>query len=50
MGPGYSPVGWRTTNPLNSPPPRAQRVPLSASATVSKRQPATSIQMWPALA
>jgi methionine sulfoxide reductase heme-binding subunit len=48
--PGYSPAGWRTTKPENSPPPRAQRVPLSASATVSKRQPATSIHTWPALA
>ena len=47
---GYSPAGWRTTKPENSPPPRAQRVPLSASATVSKRQPATSIHTWPALA
>lgn len=46
----YRPGGWRTTKPENSPPPRAHRVPLSASATVSKRQPATSIQMWPALA
>jgi hypothetical protein len=46
----YSPAGWRTTKPENSPPPRAQRVPLSASATVSKRQPATSIHTWPALA
>ena len=47
---GYNPGGWRTTKPENSPPPRAQRVPSSASATVSNRQPATSIQTWPALA
>ena len=40
----HSPGGWRTTKPANSPPPRDQRVPVSASATVSKRQPATSIQ------
>jgi methionine sulfoxide reductase heme-binding subunit len=46
----YSPVGWRTTKPENSPPPRAQRVPLSARATVSKRQPATCIHTCPALA
>jgi sulfoxide reductase heme-binding subunit YedZ len=41
---GYSPGGWRSTKPANSPPPWAQRVPVSARATVSKRQPATSIQ------
>jgi hypothetical protein len=46
----YSPGGWRTTKPENSPPERAQRVPISASATVSNRQPATSIHTWPALA
>jgi sulfoxide reductase heme-binding subunit YedZ len=40
----YSPGGWRTTMPENSPPPWAQRVPVSARATVSKRQPATTIQ------
>lgn len=43
----YSPGGWRSTIPENSPPPRAQRVPVSARATVSKRQPSTSIQAWP---
>jgi DMSO/TMAO reductase YedYZ heme-binding membrane subunit len=31
----YSPGGWRSTMPANSPPPCAQRVPVSASATVS---------------
>ena len=46
----YRPGGWRTTKPENSPPPWAQRVPLEASATVSKRQPATVIQAWLALA
>ncbi len=46
----YSPGGWRTTKPGNSPPPRDQRVPYSASATVSNRQPAIVIQTWPALA
>jgi sulfoxide reductase heme-binding subunit YedZ len=40
----YSPAGWRSTMPANSPPPWAQRVPVSARATVSKRQPATTIQ------
>jgi hypothetical protein len=40
----YRPGGWRTTNPGNSPPPRDQRVPYSASATVSNRQPAIVIQ------
>jgi methionine sulfoxide reductase heme-binding subunit len=40
----YSPGGWRSTMPANSPPPWAQRVPVSAKATVSKRQPATTIQ------
>ncbi len=34
----------------DSPPPCAQRLPVSDSATVSKRHPATSIQTWPALA
>ncbi len=46
----YRPAGWRTTMSENSPPPRAQRVPSSARATVSNRQPATSIHTWPALA
>ena len=45
-----SPGGCRTTKPENSPPPRDQRVPPSASATVSNRHPATSIHTWPALA
>jgi sulfoxide reductase heme-binding subunit YedZ len=31
----YKPGGWRSTIPANSPPPCAQRVPVSASATVS---------------
>jgi sulfoxide reductase heme-binding subunit YedZ len=31
----YNPGGWRSTIPSNSPPPCAQRVPVSASATVS---------------
>ncbi len=42
----YRPGGWRTTKPANSPPPCAQRVPSSASATVSNRHPATCIHTW----
>jgi sulfoxide reductase heme-binding subunit YedZ len=40
----YKPAGWRTTNPENSPPPWDQRVPVIARATVSNRQPSTTIQ------
>ena len=47
----YSPAGWRSTKPSNSPPPRVQRVPPSSAwATVSKRQPAIVIQTWPSVA
>ena len=46
----HRPGGWRTTKPANSPPPCAQRVPVSACATVSNRRPATCIHTWPALA
>jgi hypothetical protein len=45
----YRPTGCSTSKPANSPPPRAQRVPSSARATVSKRQPAIVIQTWSAL-
>jgi hypothetical protein len=46
----YKPGGWRTTKPPYSPPPCDQRVPSSASATVSKRQPAIVIHTCPAFA
>jgi hypothetical protein len=45
----YRPTGCSTSKPANSPPPCAQRVPSSAWATVSKRQPAIVIQTWSAL-
>ena len=45
---GYRPTGCSTSKPANSPPPCAQRVPSSAWATVSKRQPAIVIQTWSA--
>ncbi len=42
--PPYNPGGWRATKPAVEAIDCDQRVPLSASATVSNRQPATAIQ------
>ena len=46
----YSPAGCRTTNPDVSAIVCDHRVPPQASATVSKRQPATTMKAWSALA